>query len=154
TFTLADLAGELGVSVFEGGRIGLGSFRLAELFRPSALAAGDVGAGAVIAFRHAAYQELLAAEFLRTPQGRDAALAALGRPRLTEQVRAFLRARADDGAGVGATDCVLPADVYLVGPSHHLMLRRVERSVRFDRYPVTVARYKRFLAAVARDGSA
>ena len=52
------------------------------------------------------------------------------------------------------TDCVLPAGVYVVGPSHHLMLRRLERPVRFDQFPVTVDRYKQFLAAVARHGSA
>jgi formylglycine-generating enzyme required for sulfatase activity len=34
------------------------------------------------------------------------------------------------------------------------MLRRLERPVRLDQFPVTVGRYKAFLAAVARDGSA
>jgi formylglycine-generating enzyme required for sulfatase activity len=34
------------------------------------------------------------------------------------------------------------------------MLRRIERPVRLDLFPVTVGRYKRFLAAVARNGSA
>lgn len=104
TFTLADLASELGISVFDGGRITLGSFRLGELFRPVSLAgAGSgvsgAGAGGTVAFRHAAYQELLAAEFLRTPHGRETALAATARPRLTEQVRAFLAERADAAAG-------------------------------------------------------
>ena len=41
----------------------------------------------------------------------------------------------------------------MVGPSHHLMLRRIDRPVRFDRFPVTVKRYNRFLEAVRRDGS-
>src|SRR5262249_55226005 len=95
----------------------------------------------------------LAAEFLRTPQGRDAALASTARPRLTEQVRAFLRSPGV-GDDAGTTDCILPAGIYLVGPSHHLMLRRVDRPGPVHPYPVTVARYKRFLAAVARDGSA
>jgi formylglycine-generating enzyme required for sulfatase activity len=42
----------------------------------------------------------------------------------------------------------------VVGPGHQLMLRRVGRPVRFDRFPFTVGRYKRFLDAIARDGSA
>ena len=43
---------------------------------------------------------------------------------------------------------MVPAGVYLVGPGHHLMLRRIARPVRLDRYQVTVGRYKRFLDAV------
>ena len=74
-----------------------------------------------------------------------------GRPRVTEQVRDFLRRRASQA---GTDDCVLPAGVYVVGPGHHLMLRRVGRPVKFDPFPVTVARYKRFLEAVTRHGSA
>ena len=34
------------------------------------------------------------------------------------------------------------------------MLRRVARPVRLDRFPVTVRRYKQFLHAAARHGSA
>jgi formylglycine-generating enzyme required for sulfatase activity len=104
--------------------------------------------------RHTAYQELLAAEYLRSPQGRDAALRAATRPRLTEQVREFLyrRSRAA-GAGMAAGDCEVPAGVYLVGPSHHLMLRRLGRPARLDRFPVTVGRYKRFLQAGESHGS-
>ena len=154
TFTLVDLVNELGIAAFDGGHVSFAAFRLAPLFRPGDAAGGqdaDGSAGAAVAFRHAAYQELLAAEFLRTPHGRDAAMAAGARPRLTEQVREFLSRRA--GGVAGADDCVVPAGVYLVGPSHHLMLRRVDRPVRLDRFPVTVGRYKEFLAAVARDGS-
>ncbi|MEV6981835.1 SUMF1/EgtB/PvdO family nonheme iron enzyme [Sphaerisporangium sp. NPDC051017] len=33
------------------------------------------------------------------------------------------------------------------------MLRRIDRPIRFDRFPVTVARYNRFLEAVRQDGS-
>jgi formylglycine-generating enzyme required for sulfatase activity len=80
-----------------------------------------------------------------------AALAVTGRPRLTEQLRGFLHSRSDMVSGGG--DCVVPAGVYVVGPGHHLMLRRVERPVRIDRFAVTVGRYSRFLAAVGRDGS-
>jgi len=155
TFTLVDLVNDLGIAVFDNGRVSFGEFRLGPLFRPADASGGRDAAGSgggAVAFRHAAYQELLAAEFLRTPHGRDAALAAGARPRLTEQVREFLCRRSGDVAG--ADDCVVPADVYVVGPSHHLMLRRVERPVRLDRFPVTVGRYKVFLAAVARDGSA
>jgi formylglycine-generating enzyme required for sulfatase activity len=139
------------VAAFDGARVDFDAFRLRDLFR-----AVDA-AGNALAFRHVAYQELLAAEFLRNAAGRDIALATTARPRLTEQVREFL-CRRSIGAGTGVArddgDCVVPAGVYLVGPSHHLMLRRIERPVRMDRFPVTVARYKRFVEAVARDGSA
>jgi Sulfatase-modifying factor enzyme 1/NACHT domain len=150
TFSLAELVNELGISVFEGERIGFGQFRLAGLFRVA-----DGAGGKVVAFRHAAYQELLVAEYLRTAAGREMALSVVKRPRLTEQVREFLhRLSARAGPGAGSGDCVLPAGVYLVGPSHHLMLRRIDQAVRFDRFPVTVSRYNQFLADVARAGSA
>lgn len=148
TFSMIELVNEFGVTAFDSARLELGGFLLRDLFR-----ATDAAGGAV-AFRHVAYQELLAAEFLRTPEGRDAAVAAVARPRLTEQVREFLCHRGAVGAPGDDGDCVVPAGVYLVGPSHHLMLRRIEHPVRLDRFPVTVARYKRFLDAVARDGSA
>ncbi len=147
TFTLVELVNEFGISVFEGGHLGFDSFRLRSLFRPADSAGGVV---ATLAFRHAAYQELLAAVFLRDPVARDAAMEAAARPRLTEQVREFLCRRSNVA---GTDDCFLPAGVYVVGPGHHLMLRRVERPVKFDQFPVTVARYKRFLEAVARHGS-
>ena len=83
-FTLVELVNELGIGVFDGGRVEPASFRLRDLFR---VADAD---GSALALRHAAYQELLAAEFLRSPQGRDAALAAALHPRLTEEVREFL----------------------------------------------------------------
>jgi hypothetical protein len=155
TFTLLDLVNELGIAVFEGGRVSLGGFRLMTLFRPADPAGSRDAAGsggAAVAFRHAAYQELLAAEFLRTAEGRAAAVAAASRPRLTEQLRQFLCHRG--AAAAGTDDCVLPAGVYVVGPGHHLMLRRTEQPVRLDRFPVTVRRYKRFLDAIAREGSA
>src|SRR5262249_54415559 len=50
-------------------------------------------------------------------------------------------------------DCVLPSGVYLVGPSSRLLLRRISHPLVFDRYPVTVARYRRFLDAIAEGGS-
>ena len=152
TFTLVELVNALGIGAFDGGRVDAGSFRLRDLFRAAE------PAGTALAFRHAAYQELLAAEFLRTPAGRDAALAATAHPRLTEEVREFLHHRSDATAparaGGAAGGCVVPAGVYLVGPGHHLMLRRVPQPVRLDEYPVTVGRYQRFLAAVSRHGSA
>ena len=86
-FTLVDLVNALGIGAFDGGRVDAGSFRLRDLFRAADLA------GAALAFRHAAYQELLVAEFLRTPAGRDAALTAAPHPRLTEEVREFLHHR-------------------------------------------------------------
>ena len=145
-FRLVDLVNELGISVFGQGRVEFASFRLRELFRVA-----DPGESAV-AFRHVAYQEVLAAEVLRTPAGRDAALAGAARPRLTEQVRSFLASRGV--IGETGEPCVLPVGVYVAGPSHQLMLRRVERPVRIDEFPVTVARYRRFLDAVAEHGSA
>ncbi len=152
-FTLVELVNELGIGVFDGGRVELAGFRLRELFR-AAEASGDA-----VAFRHVACQELLAADFLQSPRGRDAALAATPHPRLTEQVREFLyrRSQAADMASWAtemADDCVVPAGACLVGPSHHLMLRRIERPVRVDRFQVTVGWYRRFLDAVAREGSA
>jgi Sulfatase-modifying factor enzyme 1/NACHT domain len=159
-FTLVDLVNAFGITAFEGGHVDLGSFCLQPVFRPAEIPGGadPSGVGGAVAFRHVAYQERLAAEFLRSTGSGEAALAgdggtaqaAAGRPRLTEQVRRFLYNRSERTA---TDDCVVPAGVYLVGPSHHLMLRRVEQPVRFDRFPVTVARYKRFLDAVARDGS-
>jgi hypothetical protein len=151
-FSLVDLVNTLGIEVFDGGRVDAGSFRLRGLFR-----AADAAVTAV-AMRHTAYQELLAAEYLRSPQGRDAALQAAPRPRVTEQVREFLYRRSQAtgtaSAGTMAGDCVVPAGVYLVGPSHHLMLRQLAQPARLERFPVTVGRYKRFLRAVERHGSA
>jgi formylglycine-generating enzyme required for sulfatase activity len=49
---------------------------------------------------------------------------------------------------------VVPTGIYLVGPSHHLMLRQVGKPVRLDRYQVTVGQYKKFLHAVSQHGSA
>lgn len=136
TFSLVDLVNELGIAVFEGGRVSLSGFRLMEIFRPAGPAGGRdaTGAdGAAVAFLHTAYQELLAAEFLRTTEGRAAAVTTASRPRLTEQVRQFLYRT---GGGAARTDdCVLPVGVYVVGPGHHLMLRRIEQPVRLDRFP-------------------
>ena len=136
TFTLIEVCNALGIVCFEDGKLTDEAFKLWPLFR----SAGD----GHIAFTHSAYQEMLAAEHLRHERPTGGRL-------LSEQTRAFLhhRSRADEHAD----DCVLPAGVYVVGPSHHLMLRRIERPVRFDRYAVTVRRYNEFLAAVEREGS-
>jgi len=151
TFGMIELASEFGVTAFDGARVEFDAFGLRDLFREVD------AAGNAVAFRHVAYQELLAAEFLRNPERREAALAAAARPRLTEQVREFLCRRsggAAAGVPVGDGECIVPAGIYLIGPSHHLMLRRIEHPVRLDQFPVTVARYRRFLDAVAREGSA
>jgi hypothetical protein len=151
-FTLVELVNALGIGVFDGGRVEFASFRLRDLFRTAD------AAGTALAMRHLSYQELLAAEYLRSPQGRDAALTAAPHPRLTEEVREFLHHRSQvsglAGAAGMAGDCVVPAGVYMVGPGHHLMLLRVEKPVRLDRYPVTVGRYKQFLDIVSRRGPA
>ncbi|MEV6151262.1 SUMF1/EgtB/PvdO family nonheme iron enzyme [Nonomuraea sp. NPDC052129] len=141
-FPFVDLVNDLGIELFEGGRLTFDSFRFRPLFRHAGPSA--------VAFRHSAYQELLAAEHLREPTVREAFLNT--NPRLTEQVREFLYRRSR-GRSEAADDCLLQVGVYMVGPSHHLMLRRVERPVRFDRLPVTVGRYNRFLEAVRQHGS-
>jgi formylglycine-generating enzyme required for sulfatase activity len=133
TFTLTELFNALGADCFDA-RISYASFLLRHLFRSD-------GADRV-AFVHSAYQELLTAEYLRSPDAR--ARAAVGPARLTEQIRAFLHHRSQGDQT--ADDCILPAGTYLVGPSHHLMLRQVRVPVRFDRYAVTVRRYNEFLA--------
>ncbi|MFI9580312.1 formylglycine-generating enzyme family protein [Streptomyces sp. NPDC052236] len=69
---------------------------------------------------------------------------------ITEQVRAFLAHLPMDAS---TDDCVVPAGVYLVGPAERLLLRRVQRPVRFDRHAVTVSRYRRFLDAILPDGT-
>ena len=148
-FTLLDLVNDLGIGVFDRGRVEVAGFRLRDLFRTTA------PGGAALALRHAVYQELLAAEYLRNPHHRDLALRAAPRPRLTEEVRKFLyqRTRAASAPGPSAA-CVVPAGVYLTGPSHQLMLRRLDNPVRLDEFPVTVARYKRFLDLAGQRGSA
>ncbi|WP_234384671.1 SUMF1/EgtB/PvdO family nonheme iron enzyme [Streptomyces sp. MMG1121] len=141
-FSLLDLHRQLGADAFKRGRLHLDACVLAPLLRP----AGPEH----VAFVHTAYQELLAARFLTEPANRDLAADLPGGAFLTEQVRAFL-------AGVSNSpetdDCVLPAGAYLVGPAERLLIRRVERPVRFDRHAVTVARYRRFLDALDPDGT-
>jgi formylglycine-generating enzyme required for sulfatase activity len=108
--------------------------------------------------RHVAYQELIAAEFLRSQQHRATALAAAPHPRLTEEVREFLyhRSHAQRSRSVagGQGDRIVPAGIYLVGPGHQLMLRRLDHPVELDEFPVTVARYKRFVDLVSARGPA
>ncbi|MEU7380093.1 SUMF1/EgtB/PvdO family nonheme iron enzyme [Streptomyces sp. NPDC042207] len=143
-FSLLDLHRALGPDAFKDGRLDLAACVLAPLLRP----AGPDH----VAFVHTAYQELLAARHLTDPAHLDAAADIPGGAFLTEQVRAFL---ADQSAGATDTrdDCVLPAGAYLVGPAERLLIRRVERPVRFDRRAVTVARYRRFLNALDADGT-
>jgi formylglycine-generating enzyme required for sulfatase activity len=151
-FSLVDLVNGLGVDAFSGGHVDISSFRLRDLFRSAD------PASRTLAMRHAAYQEILAAEYLRTSEHRDTALALACRPRLTEEVRSFLylRSRPENAAKAAPApdDCVVPAGVYLVGPSHQLMLRRIARPFLLDRFPVTVARYRAFLDQVSLVGSA
>ena len=143
-FTLAEICTDLGVGCFTDGRVTSETFLLAPLFRPA-------GPGAV-ATVHTVFQEYFAARYLRTPAGRAAANAAVTEPFLTEQVRRFLHHLGTEPAGT--PPLVLPAGTYLLGPSHRLLLRPIDNPVLFDEFPVTVGRYKRFLAAVERDGCA
>ncbi|MGP3927865.1 SUMF1/EgtB/PvdO family nonheme iron enzyme [Streptomyces sp. 8N616] len=140
---LLELYNTLGPDIFSGGRIDTAALRLAPLFRP-------VGTDAV-AFLHSAYQELLTARYLTVPANREQAAALPGGARLTEQVRAFLSRLS--GSEPISDDCVLPTGVYLVGPPERLLLRAISHPVRFDRHPVTVARYRRFLQALNEDGT-
>ena len=105
-FTLVDVVNELGMGAFEDGRIGLATLRLRELFR-----AADPG-GTAVAFRHSAYQEVLAADVLRTRKGRQVAAAAgRPRPRLTGQVREFPTARGSSPRAP-ATACCPPVSTW------------------------------------------
>lgn len=142
-FPLLELHNTLGPEVFSGGRIEAAGLRLAPLFRP-------VGTDAM-AFLHSAYQELLTARYLSVPDHRAQAASLSGGPRLTEQIRSFLSHLPNPQPG--SDDCVLPVGVYLVGPAERLLLRRITNSVRFDRHPVTVARYRRFLDELRADGT-
>lgn len=141
-FSLLDLHRALGSEAFLDGRVDLDTCVLAPLLRPA-------GADRA-AFVHTAYQELLAARYLASEEGRNTAAELPGDSFLTEQVRAFLARVAKPRT---ADDCVLPAGTYLVGPAERLLLRRVRRPVRFDRHAVTVARYRSFLDALRPDGS-
>lgn len=142
-FPLLELHNALGPEIFAGGRIETDALLLAPLFRP-------VGADAVT-FRHSAYQELLTARYLSRPADREEAAALPGGARITEQVRSFLTHLSTEEPR--SDDCVLPTGVYLVGPAERLLLRRITKPVRFDRHPVTVARYRRFLALLNEDGT-
>ncbi|MGW5443381.1 NACHT domain-containing protein [Streptomyces asiaticus] len=129
-FPLLELHNALGPQAFDGGRITPEDFCPNPLFRPAGPQA--------LAFIHSAYQELLAARYLSTPDAREQAAELPGAPYLTEQVRAFLAAHPTANAHPApAEDCVLHPGVYLVGPAERLLLRRVHYPIRFDRYPVT-----------------
>ncbi|MDQ1029734.1 formylglycine-generating enzyme required for sulfatase activity/HEPN domain-containing protein [Streptomyces umbrinus] len=141
-FSLLDLHRQLGADAFTDGRLELDACVLAPLLRP----AGPDH----VAFMHTAYQELLAARHLAGPASLDAAADIPDGAFLTEQVRAFL---AGMPGSPGTDDCVLPAGAYLVGPAERLLIRNVQRPVRFDRHAVTVAHYRGFLDALESDGT-
>ncbi|WP_261988659.1 formylglycine-generating enzyme family protein [Streptomyces sp. wa22] len=141
-FSLLDLHRALGMSAFTGGRLAFDAC----VFLPLLRQAGSDQ----VAFVHTAYQALLAARYLAEAEHRDTAADVPGGAFITEQVRAFLAGLPGSPA---TDDCVLPAGTYLVGPAERLLLRRVPRSVRFDRDAVTVARYRRFLEALNSDGT-
>ncbi|MGW3655260.1 formylglycine-generating enzyme family protein [Streptomyces sp. NPDC005151] len=141
-FSVLELHRSLGAAAFTDGRLEFDACVLSPLLRP----AGPDH----VAFVHSAYQELLAARYLTEARNRDTAAQRPGGTFLTEQVRAFLAGLPSNSA---TDDCVLPAGTYLVGPAERLLLRRVPRSVRFDRHAVTVARYRRFLEALNGDGT-
>ncbi|MFD3440245.1 SUMF1/EgtB/PvdO family nonheme iron enzyme [Streptomyces sp. NPDC058685] len=139
-FSLLDLHRMLGAEAFTDSRLDFDTCLLAPLLR----SAGSEQ----VTFVHTAYLELLAARYLA--EHADTAAGIEGGAFLTEQVRAF---RAGLPAAPPGDDCVLPAGTYMVGPAERLLLRRVPRSVRFDRYAVTVGRYRRFLEEINPDGT-
>jgi predicted ATPase len=143
-YSLADLYTGLGTETFTDGRVTEDAFLLSNLFR----AAGP----GLVALEHSVFAEYLAARYLATPAGRASAAEITPEPLLTEQVRRFLATL--DTAPDAASPRVLPIGTYLVGPSHRLLLRSIDRPIEVDEYPVTVGRYKQFLAAVAAEGSA
>ncbi len=142
-FSLADICTHAGIECFTEGRVTWETFLLAPLFRPT-------GPGTV-ALVHTVFQEYFAARYLRTAAGRRAA-AGNREPIVTEQVREFLVHLGAET--IPAPPQTLPVGTYLVGPSHRLLLRTIDRPVLFDEFPVTVGRYKAFLAAVAEQGCA
>jgi len=149
-YPLLDLHAALGPAAFQDGQISGDTFRLAPLFRPA-------GPHALIA-RHSVFQEYFAARYLQDPAGRADAAAIEPEPILTEQIRGFLHhLPTEDGPGrrpSASRAGLVPAGTYLVGPSHRLLLRTLDAPVVLDEFAVTVARYRAFLDAVARHGSA
>ncbi len=144
-FSLSEVWTQLGIDTLIGRQLEPEGFLLAPFLRRS-------GNGTVTA-THPAFQEYFASRLLRTVHGRAAAFDVHeSEPVLTEQIRRLLQYF---GAQTpAAPPLVLPAGIYVVGPSHRLLLRKVENSVIFDEFPVTVSRYRRFLAAVERWGCA
>ncbi|MGW2081966.1 formylglycine-generating enzyme family protein [Streptomyces sp. NPDC001939] len=60
---------------------------------------------------------------------------------------------ADDLTEPSPDTCLIPAGRYLTGPEGALKERVVKTAVLFDAYPVTAARYARFLTQLAPDGT-
>ncbi|WP_069163428.1 SUMF1/EgtB/PvdO family nonheme iron enzyme [Nocardia altamirensis] len=135
-FSLTELWNALGAAAFRGGQLSVAALRLRPVLRQA-----DENR---VAFVHSAYQEHLAAQYLRATAARDSAM------RVTEQIRAFLA----HGGVESAADRILRPGLYLVGPSHQLMLRHIAAPVVFDKHAVTVARYNEFLSAIGEHGSA
>jgi hypothetical protein len=158
-FSLMDLFTGLSAESFRQGRVSVEAFLLAPLFRS---AGPDL-----LSLEHTVFGEYFAARYLRTPEGRATAADLKPEPLLTEQVRRFLHQLGTPvcdltqahptqptEAAPAAPPQTVPAGVYLVGASHRLLLRTLPAPVLFDQFPVTVARYKQFLAAVDQDGCA
>ncbi|RFU86604.1 NACHT domain-containing protein [Streptomyces triticagri] len=132
-FSLVDLYRMLGAEAFADGCLEPTALLLAPLLRPAGTEC--------FALVHSAYQELFAARYLADLTEPSP----VPEPCLTDLVRAF-RARLPQRP---SDDCVLTPGTHLVGPAERLLLR----PVRFDRHTVTVARYRRFLAALHPDGT-
>lgn len=141
-YSAADLCNGLGSEAFAEGRVTTEAFLLSDFFRS---AGPDL-----VALEHSVFGEYLAARYLRTAGGRSSAAEIEPEPLLTEQIRRFLVALGTEPED--APTRVVPAGTYLVGPGHRLLLRTLDRPIEVDEHPVTVGRYKQFLAAVAAEG--
>ena len=155
-FTLVELVNELGIGVFDGGQVDAASFRLRDLFRtadagrqrPGAAARGLPGT----AGRRVPAQPAGPRRRARRGTASEADRGSPGVPAPPQPGHQPGRRRGAAG------DCVVPAGVYLVGPGHHLMLRRVATAgpagpVPGHRRPLQAVPGRRRAPRVSRVGS-
>lgn len=140
-FSYVDLYNALGEDVFRPGRVDSDSFSLGAIFRKID--------ETTIAPLHSVFQEYFAARLVSKRRELEGFSELLGSARITEQFRRFL---VSVSHSMQHDDCILPEGDYLVGPSSQLLVRTIRTPVEFDRYAVTIGRYKEFLLAVETEG--
>ncbi|MGH7927031.1 MAG: SUMF1/EgtB/PvdO family nonheme iron enzyme [Candidatus Binatia bacterium] len=140
-FSYVDLYNALGEDVFQTGRIDSDSFSLNVLFRKID--------ETTVAPLHSVFQEYFSAKFVSECREVEGLAKLLGSARITEQFRSFLVSISNS---IQHDDCILPEGDYLVGPSSQLLVRTIATPVEFDRYAVTIGRYKEFLLATETEG--